>query len=207
VDGVDSITLLKRRDVRNFDRQYDLDDPYGRDLVEDGYIGSFLRGEFQATHANFHSALPPRRGYTTVYAPDARDGSMHSYTARFDNPGSRGPGHPGTFFLVKGPVAPSPARYGVTWDDISTKEDRDVWIAGSRLRVVDTQTGEVLGERVGYMIDRGQGAREGDRSPWLLAARDACPAFGRDYKVPVPPSAFYQLYQTLDFVEKVLRPN
>ena len=93
--------------------------------------------------------------------------------------------------------APDPApRYGVTYDDLSTREDRDYWIAGSSLRVIDLETHEVMAERIGYMMDRGQGSTGGGRAPWLHATRHACPAF--------PGSRGSQSYQTLDFVEKVL---
>lgn len=208
VQGVESVTLLKRRERRNLTQQYDLDDPYGNDLSGDGYIASFLRGNFQASVRNIGPASPPRKGYLTVFAPAKEDGQMYSYTARFQNPGRRGPTDPGDFFLVRGPVAREPSRYGVTWEDISTKEDRDVWIAGSRLKVIDTQTGELLAERIGYMIDRRLGSTAGGRMPWAFAPDNACPPFGRDFRgLQLKSDALLQFYQTLDFVEKVLQHN
>ena len=90
-------------------------------------------------------------------------------------------------------------RYGVTYDDISTREDRDFWIAGSSLRVIDLQTNEVMAERIGYMMDRAQGNTSGRRAPWPLAANRACPAF------PAAAGGAFQLGQTRDFVESVLR--
>jgi hypothetical protein len=100
-------------------------------------------------------------------------------------------------------LAPDPTpRYGVTYDDISTCEERDYWIAGSSLKVIDLQTNEVMAERIGYMMDPGQGSNSGGRSPWLMAARYACPKFGPE-KVGVPRS-FYQAHQTRNFVEKIL---
>jgi hypothetical protein len=107
------------------------------------------------------------------------------------------------FVLDKVP-APDPApRYGVTYDDISTREDRDYWIAGSSLRVIDLQTNEMMAERIGYMMDRGQGNDSGGRAPWLFAADHACPRFGPENTRETPRSA-YQDIQTRNFVEKIL---
>lgn len=60
------------------------------------------------------------------------------------------------------------SRYGYTWDDISTKEDRHYWVAGGRMRVVDLETGEVVAERVGYVIERYFGATGPtfNQTPW-----------------------------------------
>lgn len=67
------------------------------------------------------------------------------------------------------------SRYGYTWDDISTKEDRHYWVAGGRLRVVDLETGEVVAERVGYVIERYFGVSSGtfNPAPWRNARQ--CP--------------------------------
>jgi hypothetical protein len=64
--------------------------------------------------------------------------------------------------------------------------------------VIDLQSNEVIAERIGYMVDRGQGVTAGGRSPWLLAAGAACPAF--------PGQHAEQANQTARFVEKVLFP-
>ena len=106
------------------------------------------------------------------------------------------------FVLDKVPVSSAPPRYGVTYDDISTQEEREYWIAGSSLRVIDLQTNHIIAERIGYMMDQGQGNTSGGRSPWLLAADNACPKFGPE-NVEVPRS-FHQPRQTRNFVEKVL---
>ena len=60
---------------------------------------------------------------------------------------------------------------------IQTREDWDYWIAGSSLRLIDLQTNEVMAERIGYMGDWAQGSSAVGRSPWLLAANNACPEF------------------------------
>ena len=97
------------------------------------------------------------------------------------------------------PAPGKPPRYGVTYDDISTREEREYWIAGSLLKVIDLQTNEVIAERIGYMVDWAQGSQAGGRSPWLLATRQACPKFlGEHFST--------QIGQTEKFVEKVLKP-
>jgi len=71
------------------------------------------------------------------------------------------------------------ARYGYTWDDISTKDDRHFWVAGGRLRVVDLATGEVVAERVGYVIERHFGATGPtfNQTPWsnTIGTDTTCP--------------------------------
>ncbi len=85
------------------------------------------------------------------------------------------------------------ARYAIEWEDVSTTEDRDHWIAGGALRITDRLTGELLGERIGYLLDTGMGSTDGYRSPWSWARAysAACPGISDHNRV---------------FVEKVLKP-
>jgi hypothetical protein len=96
--------------------------------------------------------------------------------------------------------APRP-RYGVTYDDISTRGERDYWIAGSSLKVIDLQTNEVIAERIGYTVDWAQGSSAGGRSPWLLAADNACPEFAPRH------GSRSQMFQTIRFVNKSIKPR
>lgn len=126
-------------------------------------------------------------GYRYVVAKDVNDGQLYR--------------------LDKSPPPNPLPRYGVIWDDISTREEREHWIAGCSLKVIDLQTNQVIAERVGYMVDWAQGSRAGNRSPWLFAADTACPAF-RDPSVPrVQPAFSAQGGQTYRFVSKVLKPK
>jgi hypothetical protein len=209
VTDVEGIVLLKGRPEEiNYSDQFLMDDPYGSDLGGDAYIRSFLK----ATHE------PPRRyaallktpptfdpnepiGFDYVVMADSVSGTRYRYTAYVDQPGKTDPKFSPDYFRViqqKAPAAGEAPRYGVTYDDISTQEDRVHWIAGSSLKVVDLKTNEVIAERIGYMIDGGQGATGGGRSPWFFAARMACPAF------PGPHAE--QAGQTARFDEKVLAP-
>lgn len=204
-ENVEGIFLLKLRPSEtNFRNQYRMDDPYGNDLQHaDAYIQSFFWGRHE--EGFLHSVKAG--GYRYVDAVDPTDGKRYRYTGgvkavrkkdvnaqaiRIEL--ERDPNYDLNIyaFVLDRVPAPDPApRYGVTYDDISTHEERDYWIAGSSLRVIDLQTNEVMAERVGYMMDPGQGGISGGRSPWLIAARTAC---------PMRPSQG----QTREFVEKVL---
>lgn len=220
VENVEGIFLLKVRPREiNYSDQFAMTDPYGRDLGGEGFIESFIRGEYQATHTGTPApGSPPRTGYHYVEAIDAKDGKRYRYTGSIKEvtrTSSMLMGGDGKtvfktkeFVLDRVPATGQPPRYGVTYDDISTREEREYWIAGSSLRVIDLQNNAVIAERIGYMMDRGQGDTSGGRSPWLLAANHACPTYQRNslLSLPLGQGAAAQTYQTLDFVEKVLRP-
>lgn len=213
VANVEGVTLLTLRpDETNFDDQFRMNDPYGRDLGGRGYIESFLRGSFHGGRTDYVAkpGEPPHTGYLFVDAIDASDGKRYRYTGRIEEPWQADKSYLKGYlrFVMDKQLAPtSSPRYGVSFEDISTRQDREYWIAGSSLKVIDLQTGEVIAERIGYMYDWAQGSRAGQRSPWLLAADNACPPFrgSMNPKVRVP-AASTQPYQTLDFVEKVLHP-
>lgn len=213
-ENVAGILLMKLRSKEiNYGDQYKMDDPYGRDVGGDGYITNFLLSR------DVRGSLVERNGATNGYryidAIDSNDGKRYRYTGSMKVVGkkdatahnikveiSRNPNYDlniYAFVLDKAP-APDPApRYGVTYDDISTKEERDFWIAGSSLKVIDLKTNDVMAERIGYMMDGGQGNTSGGRAPWLLAAYHACPGF------PVTPGGQpFKMDQTRNFVEKIL---
>ncbi|GHU07394.1 hypothetical protein AGMMS50225_04230 [Betaproteobacteria bacterium] len=59
------------------------------------------------------------------------------------------------------------SRYGFTWNDLSSREDRNYWVAKSRLQIVDLKTNEVVAERIGYVIEEGFGSKANQRGrPW-----------------------------------------
>lgn len=209
VIGVDGVLLLKLRPKEiNYGQQFLFDDPYGHDFSGDAYITSFLRAHHELTGhvARVEGRSVPTQKqiwYRYVEAVDSTDGNRYRYTAFIEQPGLKNPKFSKRYFRVvlesNRSIDASP-RYGVTFDDISTKEDRIHWIAGSSLKVIDLFKNEVIAERIGYMIDPGRGNDGGGRSPWLIAASHACPAFGG--RNP----AFSQAGQAERFVEKVLLP-
>jgi hypothetical protein len=88
------------------------------------------------------------------------------------------------------------SQYGITWEDISTREDRDYWVAGGKLTVVNLLNNEVVGERVGYVIDPSLGNTSQGRRIWLavgLASNAFCPPFENDF------------HRNKEFVARVLK--
>jgi hypothetical protein len=212
VRDVEGVVLLTLRHKFNRESQFELDDPYGHDSVAEEYLMNFLRGFYHQRPNAWPADYPPRIGYQFVEARDPKDGQLYRYTGRLDEPWQTNKSYLKgylRFVADRVPIAAPTARYGVRFDDISTRQERELWIAGSSLKVVDLQTQEVVAERVGYMVDLAQGSRAGQRSPWLFAAENACPDFFRNYP-PAPNrpqrAMTAQFGQTLDFVEKVLKP-
>lgn len=203
VENVEGLYLLKiRPDKVNYGDQFRLDDPYGSDFGGDAYIKSFLRG-FYTSPVQPATATPPRRAYSYAEAIDPKDGQRYRYTGRAEEPWQTNKSYLKgyTRFIVDRALAnDSVPRYGVTYDDISTRDEREYWIAGSSLKVIDLHTNEIIAERVGYMVDWAQGSQIGGRAPWLLATQQACPRFPGRHSVA-------QLGQTEQFVEKVLKPS
>jgi hypothetical protein len=217
-ENVEGIFLMKIRPKEvNHGDQYAMDDPYGRDSAGETYLKIFFTEFYRVP------VIPPpgwkrRMGYHFVEAIDPKDGQRYRYTGSMKVVGRKDETAPNVksnlarnsnydlniyaFALDKVPALGAMPRYGVTYNDISTREERDYWIAGSSLKVIDLQTNEVMAERIGYMIDRGQGNTNSGRSPWLFAADHACPAFRRD-----PGGNSYQTDQTHDFVVNVLFPK
>ena len=211
VDDVDGIFLMKIRTFTNYGDQFAMNDPYGHDAYGDIYILNFLKGFYhQRTDQPKVPGSPLREGFKYVEAIDPKDGVRYRYTGRIDQPWLRDKRYGEwvrDFVLDKSPATGSPPRYGVTYDDISTHEEREYWIAGSSLRVIDLKTNEVIAERIGYMVDWAQGSLAGARSPWLFAADHACPGFQWNPNVPVRHASGEQESQTLIFVEQVLKPS
>lgn len=73
--------------------------------------------------------------------------------------------------LEKSPAPEPSPRYGVTYEDHVTLEDRALGIASSTVKVIDLQTGEVLGEMLRYAWSTP--ASRANPNPWLTAYK--CP--------------------------------
>lgn len=93
-------------------------------------------------------------------------------------------------------------RYAVSYEDVSRREEREYWIAGSSLKIIDLQTNEAFAERLGFMMDLGQGSQAHGRAPWQYAANNACPAFSMGQHAWLA-----QLGAADKFVEKVVQPR
>jgi hypothetical protein len=194
VPNVEGVVWMKWRDKyepSDDADQFKLFDPFGRDCTEQECIEQLLRVTSGA-EKNPEEAARRKARYRFVESTDPKTGQRLRYSAAIQVTHVRTPEQiaqyktnqgvdPGPnvygFGLVQQPIESYTARYGVTWDDISTREDRVHWIAGGSLKVVDLQSNEVIAERVGYMMDRGLGSKAGFRSPWGLAQQYACPEF------------------------------
>jgi hypothetical protein len=149
-------------------------------------------------------------GYKVVQTVDPRDGKAYRFTGvikqvigvpndeafarHVETTGHGSIGNGAYLALERAPIDGLSVRYGVTWDDISTREDREHWIAGSSIKVIDLQTREVVAERTGYLIDTGQGSTSGFRSPW---------GWAKSYAPRCPPKE----ESTLNFAARVLKPS
>jgi hypothetical protein len=218
VENVEGIVWMKWRDKYDVGDDYDqfkLSDPYGRDCNAERCIEQLLR--LDAPTGRFEREVKLTKGrFGFVESTDPTDGKLYRYTGTMKLPSppwtpeaiarqERTDGRPISddsyrLALERKPISTRTARYGVTWDDISTREDREHWVAGGSLKVIDLQTDEVIAERVGYMMDRGLGSRAGFRTPWLMARRHACPEYpGGMFRYPTHDSVLFAL--------KVLQPN
>ncbi|WP_157778522.1 hypothetical protein [Massilia violaceinigra] len=208
VDDVEGVFVLKIRPEKvDLSDQFELHDPYGRDFRGDIYVRSFLHGAY-AVENNLPEKLPadfpPHIAYAFADAIDPVDGRRYRYTGKIEEPWLKDKSYLKGYkrFVFERSLATGPApRYGVTYDDISTRFEREHWVAGSSLKVIDLQTNEVIAERIGYLFDSGQGSKIGGRVPWLWAANNSCPSFGSEHAFTA------QLDQAAIFVEKVLRPR
>ena len=223
IPNVEGVVWMKWRapisNVENFADQFKLDDPFGHDCGAEDCIARLLRVTRGAA-LNQEEANKHQVGYEFVETVDPKDGHLYRYRAVIRATQRRTPEQLAEYIkntsrdpgldifgvaLERQLISEKTASYGITWDDISARDDREHWIAGSSLRVIDLRSNEIIGERRGYMIDRGQGSQVGFRSPWLFAEQTACPEF------PVLASTDQRRRrsgaETRDFVQKILQPT
>lgn len=74
--------------------------------------------------------------------------------------------------LDKTPAPDSVPRYAVTYEDHVVPEERALWLASGTIKVIDQQTGELLGEMTRYAWSAGAPSAA-NPSPWLTAYK--CP--------------------------------
>lgn len=197
INDVDGVLWMKWRKgiTGKEDRQFELNDPYGRDCWDEDCIRYLLR-ETNSLGKWPQEAEKHTKGFRFVDSRDPRDGRLYRYTGRMSDV---------EFELQKTEIMESDAHYGVIWDDISTREDREKWIAGSSLKVIDLQTKEVLAERIGYMMDSLQGSTAHFREPWGYAVQNACPKFSQLSETD--PRRIRNYLETPNFVFKTLIPT
>jgi hypothetical protein len=205
VDNVDGVVWMKWREPYDAAEPYDqfrMNDPFGRDCHGAQCVQSLLRVT-RGAELDPDRKMPVHSGFVFVEAVDPKTAQPRRFIRQLFRPKDRDPSYGAWVVdpeLVAEPIDGFTSRYGITWDDISTREDREFWIAGGSLKVIDLQTNEVIAERIGYMWDRGLGDSGGGRQPWTFARDNACPPFPGG--MPRWPTT-----QSVQFVLNVLRPS
>ena len=179
-DNVDGILLLK---VRGDDEKYQSNryNPLKDQMWEDAAVESESRRE------NYIKSFLPSRSNVFYSYVDVlqKDQSVTRYMAWSKN-GS---------WIVDKQTNPHPrARYAVTYENDISWENRKHWIAGTTIKVIDTQTNELMAEKTMYAFvpELGYSKFEQNPNPW-----------GRGMRCP-DENSYEQ--KTVIFVSKVLIP-
>ena len=183
VSGVEGILIMKRRVVPrdvDYQDQYSLWDPYGTSPSEAEYPAAYLNDLRFEGYRSVGVRLEPIKGFRFVELlanskADPVSVIYRRYSFVEDQVGERVRDEKGNLVLKDDPVQTPQSRYGITWDDISTPEDRNLWVAGGRLRVVDLGTNKVIAERVGYLREPSLGSLANNRLAWSYGEAYACP--------------------------------
>lgn len=142
------------------------------------YIRQFLWSEFRYTYAPERRGelappterpgpqqLPPTDGYRFVEVIDGPDARRLRYRLAPPGQGSHQNG-----YMQGEPVQQAGARYALDYKDLVDPADRALWVAGTKLRIIDKQTGEVLAELTRFVWDPGFGVSTTGRWPWQHAS-------------------------------------
>mgnify|MGYP003348098301 FL=1 len=172
--GVKSVVVLKplppAKGKENYD-QYWLGDPYSAGASD-------TRGEYAAVRLVLdrrnREDTGIQRGLEFVEMKD----DLGAGYVRIFRPESHGKP------AVRERVRQAISGFGVSWEDISTRDDRKYWVAGSRLTVVDLANNSIVAERIGYLIEAGFGSTAQGREPWRAAR-----GIGRNERACPPVSA------------------
>jgi hypothetical protein len=213
VKDVEGIELTKVRpqlewaDKRYFDPMFEGAAMAGENKG-DNYINQFLMTE------SFHEKGQMKRGMLNSPKFDAGTDVVSKRGYRFVEvlelqSGQRlraelGDYPPNTNLWVrpprKTPISKSATRYALDYEDIVNPSDRQHWVAGTILKVVDKQTGEVIATFTKFVWDPGFGVSTTGRLPWSHAGASSdrkCPP------TPRTPTGFDSRY----FVDTVLIPK
>lgn len=150
VEDVDGIVLLTIRSAEESPEDRNMRGAAAaHELTGDDFIRAFLQP------INSQSTDTGRYRYVDVISP--ADGERVRY--HIDLSGK----------LAHERTKASRPPYALAFEDIVDPLEREAWVAGSKVEIVDLDKNEVLGEFVRYVIDPGQGSRAGNRVPWLFA--------------------------------------
>lgn len=143
----------------------------------DNFVNQFLMTEsIDARDPGRRGSLNPpdfefgsggvRRGYRYVEVIDPATQQRSRAQFDFYPPGTNLWGKPPRLT----PISESATRYALDYEDIVDPADRHLWIAGTRLKVIDKQSGEVIAQLTRFVLDAGFGVSTTGRWPWQHAA-------------------------------------
>jgi hypothetical protein len=203
VDNVDGIFLVKPRvkaSEESLRDQFWMGDPYGySDYEAANPADTYLYGRSGETISE--RRITPIKGFKFVEMPNPEYTSNGQQRKYLRYTLKNIPVREGDRVVVKPRPVPQAvnslkSRFAITWEDISTRDDREFWVAGGSLRIIDLQTNETIAERIGYVIDPQLGFGRQRRLVWIHVnfRRGAfCPTFETDF------------HKNKEFVGKVLR--
>jgi hypothetical protein len=181
--------------------QFWMGDPYGySDYEAANPTATYLYDRSGKTISE--RVLTPIKGFSFVETPNPEftEGSGQPrylrYTLQREHV-QAGSGTETRFVAVAKPAAELKSRYGVTWADISTPDDRQHWVAGGSLTIFEVATRKIIAERIGYVVDPHMGAGGVARAIWVHVNHIQgafCPPFENDF------------HKNKEFIAKVLKP-
>jgi len=182
-DNVDGILLLK---VRGDDEKYQSNryNPRKDQMWEDAAVESeFDREAYVEEFFLWATSGLPRYAYIDVIQ---KDGSIIRYSTRREDR---------NWVMDQQPTPHPRARYAVTYENDISWENRKHWIAGTTIKIIDTQTNELMAEKTMYAFvpELGYSKFEQNPNPW-----------GRGMRCP-DENSYEQ--KTVIFVSKVLIPK
>lgn len=201
VDNLEGVLLLNIRQAAEHKHPNWPDAGHPYEYGGDSYVESFLSFEYETQYLDPKKKMPAgMRGQLYFYKADRgslmmngfefvdvkqADGKVLRYQREGAGENSR---------LINKQVLAKPARYAVAIENSLDPEERKHWVAGTKVIVKDTKTGEILAERQAYAFEPGLGSTVGFRTPWLEAVM--CPQ----------PQSATQRTMTRFFVDQVIKP-
>ena len=183
-DNVDGILLLKVRgdDEKYQDNSYN---PRKDQMWEDAAVESeFDREAYIEEFLLPYTSSFPRYIYADVLQ---KNGLVIRYSRQREDQN----------WVMEQQSTPHPrARYAVTYENDISWENRKHWIAGTTIKIIDTQTNELMAEKTMYAFVPALGYSELEQNP---------NPWGRGMRCPSGESEFEQ--RTVTFAIKVLIPS
>ena len=209
VENVDYLMLLKIRPVlkfRDYANQLLPGAAMAGEVFGDSYIESFLsveshdRGFDRGGRGTISGLAPGYPRYRYVDAIDEKDGKRYRYSLEMVEDRRDANGNmikAGGPELRREPATGPEPRYAIDYEDLIDPADRKMWIAGTKVKVVDQTTGGIIAEYLSYAWDAGMGYTKGVRAPWQYAA-----SHGNMYCPPINGAIDTR---TRYFIDRVLR--